>query len=228
MTTLAQLADRAQAQLSDSVGATWNQVQIEEWVIEGVRAYSRYFPRLRYGQAIVSTGVHEVYLPADFMSIVSVEYPEGETPPRYLNRRHHQEADFWEGRYYDIIERQDNVTVSEIWLGPSPTVGEYIGLQYHAYHVISTTGTIVQTIPPQHEDILVQYVYWKAKAELVAAEAADPTSNSSLLMAQLDQIAGAAFRRYGDLMRQALGARLGESVIRAWSMDTPATLDRIY
>lgn len=228
MTTLQALADRAQNRLSDAGASAWAQATIEEWVTESVRVYSRYFPRVRSGTIAMSTGVKEYTLPDDFISILSVQYPATSEPPYYLLRRHYTDSVFWNGDYYDIVDRADGVDASELWIGVSPSTGEFIEIQYSAHHAIPDDPTDHLTVLPHHEDLLLQYVYYLAMGELTADESTSPTSNSSLIMAQLDQISGASWRRGEAMFKSALDKTPSPSRSIRWAMDKYEERGGIY
>jgi hypothetical protein len=81
------------------------------------------------------------------------------------------------------------------------------------------------TVPDRHHDILIAFVIWAAWRELSSAEMQAPTSNSSLLMAQLFSNAGSAEYDYRNMLRYALVAEGGQSDRVIWEMDK---WDRVY
>lgn len=224
MTTLAALADRCQNALSDAGGATWSQAIVEEWVIEAIRDYSNHFPRTKTASISCVTNDRAYNLPADFIAALSIEYPTGEDPPTYLERRPYA-AEFWdlEG-FYDIIYRDDASSQPELWISEEPTTGETIAVEYQAIHdiTIASSGTI--TVPAQHEPLLVAYVIWKAWTEQLAEETRSPTSGSSLLLSQLNENARTAWNTYADHIEHAQRAA-GRSALIHWKMDQH---DRVY
>jgi len=86
MTTLAQLADRAQSALSDAAAGTWSQATAEEWCNEALRDYSLHFPREIEATQATSANDRKYDLPAGFQAMLTVEYPSGNDPPDYLVR----------------------------------------------------------------------------------------------------------------------------------------------
>jgi hypothetical protein len=229
MTTLAALADRCQINLSDSGAATWPQATVEQWVNDAIRDYSNHFPRYRSDTLETVADDRTYDLPADFMNMIYVEYPTGQSPPEYLSRMNHQHPEFWnEDYWYDIIRHEDVGDVDELWISKKPSAGQTITFIYRAWHdfALANSGTI--TVPAVHENILMAFVYWTAQKELLAAESQSPTSNSSLIMAQLASNADRSKRAYSQIIAQAQHAQGGrESALIHWQTKA-AELDRIY
>jgi hypothetical protein len=222
MTTLAELADKAQNALDDAGAATWSQAVIEEWCVDAIRDYSRYFPRVI--REDISTGavggVHEHDLPNDFRDIITVEYPQGEDPPEYLDRLHYQDPYFWNSdKNYDIIARHEEILNGILIVSAETTALETIRIEYVGDHDLDLASGDQITVPMRHEDLLIAYVVWVAWRELASTEMQDPTSNSSLLMAQLFQNAGSAEYDYRGMIDDALKARSGVSEWEVWRMD---------
>lgn len=229
MTTLAQLADRCQDRLSDAGAAFWTQAIIEQWCKEAVRVYSQFFPRIKTQEITCGAHDHEYDLSTDFLAVVSVEYPTGQDPKEYLFRRSYVHPDFWiTDGYYDILERDDASDASEIWISDDSNSGQKILVQYQAVHDFSLSSSGTLTVPGLHEPLLEQYVYWLAMGELAANEASAPTSNSSLLMAQLDQIVGTVWRRGETLFLRARRDKYTPPGKLTWSMDKYSDRGGIY
>ncbi|MGD2155826.1 MAG: hypothetical protein PVG14_09525 [Anaerolineales bacterium] len=226
MTTLAELADKAQNALDDAGAGTWSQTVIEEWCLDAIRDYARFFPRTIQLEITTSADDNYYDLPYDFREIVSVEYPQGEDPPEFLQRYDYQIDDFWNSDdYYDVVERREATDKTELVISADPDADETIRVEYVGDHDLSVGSSDPITVPERHEDILVAYVVWAAWRELASAEMQSPTSNSSLLMAQLFNNAGSAEYDYRNMMRYAMAAALGKSRRTTWRMDK---WDRTY
>jgi hypothetical protein len=226
VTTLAELADKAQNAISDSGASTWSQSLVEEWCVEAIRDYSQHFPR-RINTTINTSADDRKYdLPADFRGIVSVEYPTGEDPPEYLEHRSYTEDGFWErDSYFDIIIRADVADVAELWISEKPSASETITVEYIGDHDLSLSSGDTITVPERHEHILIEFVIWRAWVELQGAEQQSPTSNSSLLMSQYASNADRAKRSYVEALARGLRSQEGKSVRMKWKFDK---FDRIY
>lgn len=217
MTTLQNLIDRIQNQLGDSGAATWAEATLEEWIETALAEYTQHFPRQRVTTISDTADVHEYELPADFMDAITVEFPVGEEPQRYLKRKPITDPDFWttEGNY-DILTKREGIDPDQIFISDTPNGSQAIELVYLAHHDTAYATTDTLTIPRTHETIIEQYVIYLAWQERTSAEMANPTSNSSLLMAQLQSNAQAAFRRYTETLNRAKKTAGGESKTASW------------
>ena len=206
-TTLQQLIDQILGDLADTAAATFNENEIEQWTRDAIADYSHHFNKTVTDTISTSLNDRTYDLPALFMDMITVEYPTGEDPPEYLKRRSHQHESFWiEDGYYDVVKRDDDSDVDEIWISEKPAAAETITVTFTASHDNSIgTGTAV-TVPVRHHHVLRNYVFWQATLQLAAAEEAAPTSNSSLLMSQLAQNSDRARRAYLDALAKALFA----------------------
>jgi hypothetical protein len=204
MTTLQQLIDKVEADLADSGNSTWSAADITQWVRDGIADYSIHFPRTKNSEISSAAGGQEYDLPADFIAILTVEYPQGQAPPRYLQRKDYAQPGFWDAAgYFDIIHTTDAGNVSSLVLSDVPAGGETIEIYYRAQHdhALATSATV--TVPEHHQHLVRAYARWQAELQLKIAEEKAPTSNSSLLMAQLAQNAYRAEQDYRALLRAA-------------------------
>lgn len=228
MTTLQNLIDRIQNQLADSAEATWPEATLEEWIETALAEYTQHFPRQRVTTISDTVDVQEYDLPADFLEAITVEFPVGEEPRRYLKRKPITDADFWTTTgNYDILTKREAIDPDQIFISDVPDGSQAIELVYLAQHDTAYATTDTLTIPRPHETIIEQYVIYLAWQERTSAEMANPTSNSSLLMAQLQANAAAAFRRYTETLNRAKKTAGGESKTAHWA-PTGSTQERIY
>lgn len=220
MTTLAALANRVQGIVDDETATEWSQALVEEWCVEGIRDYNQHFPRVLSTTINATTDVRFYDLPSDFRRVVTVEYPEGEDPPQYLERRSRTGGMFW-GRtgYFDVIERNDAGNASELVISEKPTTGEDIAVIYVGDHDLAPSPTDTITMPARHEGLIVEFVIWRAWLELLAGEQQSPTSNSSLLMSQYSSNADRAKRSYVESLARALRGVEGRSARATWKLD---------
>ncbi|MFZ0547818.1 MAG: hypothetical protein WAM60_20400 [Candidatus Promineifilaceae bacterium] len=228
MTTLETLIDQVEADLGDSGNTVWAAADIEQWLRDGIADYSDYFPRILTDEITTSEDVREYDLTADFSAVISVEYPTGEEPPVYLKRRPYTDSDFWnEDRCYDILPRGDDTAENVLYISTKPADSETITVLYQAVHdnSIATSGTL--TVPARHHYILRAYARWKATEQRAAAEEGDPTSNSSLLMSQLQTNARRWKSEYLNALAKAIQAGLGQSRVVSWA-NTAEETKRIY
>lgn len=227
MTTLQNLIDDCEADLDDSGNATWAAADIEQWCRDAIADYSLHFPLTTTATTNCSDDDRRYDLHKDVVQVLTVEYPKGEDPPVFLQRRPHSHPDFWrEDGYYDVLIHDDYSDASELLISTKPSTGEDIEITYQKRHdnTIATSGTL--TVPLHHEPILRNYVVWRAVLQLKAAEEASPTSNSSLLMSQLAINVDRARRAYTDALAKAVFAASRSRVV-SWSGQDQAAR-RIY
>ena len=232
MTTWAKLIDQCENAVNDEDNSTWTVSQFIKWINDAVRDYSNHFPRIQTDSISLTTGTAEYDLNVDYLGVLSVEYPDGEDPREYLVRRSYRHADFWSvDGYYDIVKTGDvAAALSRLIFSEDVTTGETAVVEYHAVHDLITdasdlAGTV--TVPDPHQPLLVKYVQWQATANLTFAEQQSPTSNSSLLMAQLAQNARRFELSYATALLQAVYASEGESQPLNW-MTEESGMERVY
>ncbi len=221
MTTWAKLIDQCENAIDDESNSTWNVDQIIKWINDAVRDYSNHFPRTKTDSIALTTGTSEYDLDIDFLGVLSVEYPDGEDPREYLLRRAYTDAEFWNSAgFYDIIKSGDVADdLSQIVFSEDVATGETAVVQYQATHDLITdnndlAGTV--TVPEPHQPLLVRYIQWQATVSLAFAEQQSPTSNSSLLMAQLAQNARRLEMSYSTALQQVIYASEGLSRPMNW------------
>ena len=229
-TTLQNLIDAVEADLSDSGNATWAAADVERWCRDAIADYSQHFPRVLTETISASANDRTYDLPAGFMNVLTVEYPTGEDPPEYLARRPYDHPSFWQvNGYFDIVRRRDDTDVNELWISEKPSAGESIDVIYQAIHLIDSTNLTTSdnlTVPERHHYLLRKYATWQAAIQLKAVEEASPTSNSSLLMSQLAINVDRARRAYVDAIAKAIFSESESSAV-SWADQVEETT-RIY
>ncbi len=231
-TTFANLVTRIQISLNDEAAATWDTEMLATFLNDAIRDYSNHFPRIQTDSIAMTTGTNEYDLATDFMGVLSVEYPDGESPREYLKRRSYTHKDFWDDEgYYDIIMRDDDDDdPCQIVISSVVATGETTVVEYNAHHaLIANTAAISGdcTVRPYHQHLLMKYVRWQASLHLTSAEQQTPTSNSSLLMAQLAQNARRDSLTYATSLQQAIYSADGLSKSVNW-VDLNSGMERIY
>lgn len=222
MITAGQVVVRAANVLSDVAYATWSETSLVKMCMEGVRDLSRVLPvflvekRDRYSTFQHNDDPVANILDASFLDAVRVEYPIGQDPPNYLKRLNRDEALFQNEGYYDVIAIGEDkyIVISDAATGAT---SDWFRIWYRATGTVLPEATTTEIgIPDHYTDLLVQYIYWRAMAWLAADEAANPTSSSSLLMSQLNQIARDARRDYERMVKLALEGQSGQSAVTVW------------
>lgn len=209
-TTFDSVVTRLKITLNDKTATTWDTEMIATFLNDAIRDYTQHFPIQATDTIAMTTGTDTYDLNTDFMNVVSVEYPDGEDPREYMLRRPYTHPDFWnvEG-YYDIVHNDDDTNPSEIVFSDAVATGETAVVQYNAHHALITDTALISgniTVPPYHQHLLTHFARWQASLHLASAEQQTPTSNSSLLMAQLAQNARRDSLAYSTALQQAIFA----------------------
>jgi len=179
MTTLAQIRAIVREVLADTT--QWPDATLNVWINQAIRDYSHYFPDYAT-EAIPCVTDDTTYAlgatyAAGIISLIRVEYPDGETPPRYLQRLNDGSQFFLNGPYYDI--RGD--PPEELRLGESPTTGEYVEVSYTKAHKALSANADATTVPDRHLEALSIFCVWKAAEEIFATEEIDPDTREFLV-----------------------------------------------
>lgn len=218
------LIDRAQTALSDEGAAVWPEAEVLEWLNEAVREYSQHLPRVGEVDILAEEGRQTYDLPWDATAVLSVAYPAGQSPPRYLVPLSYRNKRFAWGRCYDYLPRFDQTTLPQLVLGFEPAAGEALRVRYRRPHNFNLEAADEVTVPAEHHHVLVQYVLFAAARRLQQREQATPTAGSSLMMAQLAANARRLELAYLNALNRILHHRSASEVV-AW---TPAGLERVY
>ncbi len=228
MTTVAELADRTQDVLADAGEATWTQAQIEAWVVDALKEYILFFDRL-FDDAeylVITPGQYEYALRLGDASVntakylVAIEYPVGESPPNYLLRKSYKDPDFREGDYYDVeFGYADVVGVSnaDLMIGnPGSGGNAFVVYSRYLHHFALQPFNDLET-PTYHEYLLILYVRWVAWINLASREMQNPTSDSSMIMTQMNENAHVARAEYLKAVKLAIDANTDGSARISWS-----------
>jgi hypothetical protein len=176
-----------------------------------------HFPRTQEQEITCTAGTYQYDLAADFIDVLSVEYPDGEDPREYLKRRQHLHPEFWQADgYYDLIGLDDDTDLNQVWISENPTTGKKIIFLYQGYHDYTILTSANLTVRERHHHILRNYVMWRAVLQLKNAEEQSPTSNSSLLMSQYAVNTDRARRAYVDALAKAVFAET-KSGMASWA-----------
>ena len=228
------LINQISYEISDS---TWDNAFIGYWLNMAIRDYTKYFPLVKVQTINCADDDQDYDLAADFLGILAVEYPAGGDPRQFLNRLPITHPNFESSdSSYDIIEHADDSDPNELIISAVPSSGEDITITYNAHHALianpaSPSGDC--TVPVYHHNLLTLFVSWQNALALTNNEQQSPTSNSSLLMAQLAQNARRAENAYHVALQQTIYAARGQSRAVSWINgrtynSNDDTLSRIY
>ena len=225
MTTRIELNTLIRRRLNDQLAPQmFTDEQINQWINDAIEEYSRYFPRVKTAALATTANDRQYDLPADYRGIVSVEYPTGDDPPTYLERRDYRHPDFWiEDGFYDVVHRSDAGNADEIWISQKPAAAQTITIEYLGDHDLVDDDTDVISIFDLHLEVIVLHARWSALQALASGEAANPDPNNVLLdryEANVSRAERSYYRKIEELRRVE-----AESGMNAWPMDK---WDRVY
>jgi hypothetical protein len=202
----------------------WSDLQINQWINDAIADYSIHFPRRVELKLDCTLDTHSYELPADCHGLLSVEYPQGQDPPEYL-----QPADrFADGFYacddlYDFLPSHDQDSPGKLWISANPTAAQDINLIYLADHDYPDDDADEITVLERHYELILLYVRWAAYQELACSESSDPDP-TSLALSTLELNAYRAQRLYLQALEKAHKAE-AHSAMATWKMDR---WNRIY
>jgi hypothetical protein len=230
-TTLDDLRTKLEKALSEAsmIGqlpgtGTWSENTLETFLREGMDQLSNHFPRTRSTTIDCVTDQHNYDLPADFLAVLSVEYPDGEDPPEFLIPMSRRDARFWAGDCYYDVETSDQVTVSTLWISADPVNTEDIEVVYTATHDSTIAVDADITVPTHLEPVVIQYAVWRAWSERKSVELQDPDTTIHLIR-DMTEACNHAYARFKDLLAQAKQNLQTSGYTRPWPADD---YDRIY
>lgn len=136
----------------DDQGASprWKDAEMEQYLIDAARDYSKYFPRERE-QQFTADGTSQRYdVPPDLIDdhvikvilIDPVSLREEEIPHRQLRLRTNT-------RFYEVVGRQ-------LVFGFAPELGRTVLVRYSALHQMPLDGS-ASSIPTEDEDLIYAY-----------------------------------------------------------------------
>jgi len=219
MTTLEEFRDEVQVSLSDSTGATWANDTVEAWIVSAIRSYSSVWPREATQTISTTADQNEYDLPANYRSMLSVEYPTGETVPAYLERLSYLDDRFWLATcFYDVVQLGDATDAPQIWISADPTASQTITCLYRADHAFPTAGTDVLTVPDRDLPVLEQFVVWQAFRAQLANELKKPYRNMNLIKDMRESVKEAK-QAYDQMLTATVEQSEGESRTVRWLVD---------
>ena len=220
MTTRLNLLSAIRETLADR--SAWPDATLHTWIAAAVRDYNNFFPRRTSAAISCAAGTRLYSLAAypGFQAVALVEYPRGETPPSYLERRPEASPNFCGQPVYDLRGSPPAALV----LGETPTAGETIELHYLCDHAVPGDDAVPLTIPDRHLELLKLYVIWQAVSALEMAENLHP-DQGMLLLSALRLNAANAESAYRSRLQELLAAAAPTGCAGPWRMDNR---DRIY
>ena len=199
---------RAALRLALPNATAWPNATLDAWIADAIRFYSLEFPRRWRYTLTLTTGTQAYALPGGhgFMSVESVEYPSGSSPPEFVQQVEESSAQFASGGdYYALRGIADTTAIASdtaaatIVFAETVATGEYAIITYRGLHPIPTAGSDSDqiTVPTAHWEALIAFVDFRAHWELETDEALSVTT-VSIILAQLGQEARRAWNRYKE------------------------------
>ncbi len=207
--TLAELRALCRLTLADTTG--WPNATLDAWISAGIRLYSAHFPRhWRYElELVVPLAYYALPGGHELQAILSVEYPAGESPPRFCRQVPEGSAEFASGGDYYALRGVNTdasvAQVGQIVFARVPENGDECFIEYLAGHALPAAGsdTTVVTVPEAHIEAITSFVEFCALHELEADEAS-ALDDTTIALSQLGQEARRAWIRYKEVMDRLL------------------------
>jgi hypothetical protein len=203
----------------------WSDDQVNQWINDAIAAYSIHFTRRRSTTIACSDDDRSFQMPAGTISIISVEYPDGEDPPTYLYQRELTHPDFWgQDGFYAFAPASTDTSIASLYISEKPSTGEDIVVEFTAEHdFLDDDDTDQCTILERHLDLIILYVRMAAFQELSTTENADPDTTTRM-SDTLETNAARAESAYRKTLQDFIGGESSSSTAR-WDMDR---YDRVY
>jgi hypothetical protein len=99
--------------------------------VDAIADYSVHFPRIITLKIDCTASTHAYDMPADCKAVLSVEYPKGEDPPKYLRLSDRFASGFYDSdTLVDVQFSDDADDPGQLWISADPLVAEDINLVY--------------------------------------------------------------------------------------------------
>ena len=219
--TQSALLQEASNLIGDPTNTVFSTTIVCEWINSAIEELSKHFPRRIETTPNCVADQHEYDLENHTMAVLSVEYPVGEDPPRYLMRREQTHPMFYEqDGFYDVIMTNSYLATNppQLIISDSPSAGETINVHYYAPHNPLTAPNDTTTLADYHTHLIGLFVRWKAWQELATTEGADPDP-VKLLSATQEVNAYRAERAYYEALRQHIASESESGRVSGYRMD---------
>jgi hypothetical protein len=188
----------------------WPDSALDRWIQDALRFYTLEFPRRLRHTLTLTTGTQAYALPGGhgYQALLAVEYPAGESPPRFLRRADEWDPAFGAGSDVYALRGVDDTTAIDadviagsIVFAETVATGETAALEYLGGYPAPNIGDndAVIAVSEAHLEALIAFVDFRAHWELESDEAVTLTT-VSIILSQLGQEARLAWRRYKEVM----------------------------
>lgn len=149
MSTKAELLSGLRIRINDLTGTRWSDDELNAYLVDAARDYSKYFPRRREQEFNTIIGVQRYDVPDDLIDDYILDFAFidpiaaiQEIIPEKQQRRYRSD------RFYEVVDQQ-------IVLGFVPYSDFVVLIRYNALHQMPDTGET--TIPSEDEDLIYAY-----------------------------------------------------------------------
>jgi hypothetical protein len=219
--TLAMLEGEVMGLVGDETNATFTLLQIDDWINQAIRDLSIHFPRISDYTMNTTLGTHVYDMETYIKGVISVEYPTGQNPPRFLSRKIYTDPKFWlsEG-YYDFIKpnTSDSLLPPQLYVSDYTPVGtNLISVKCTIDHAPLVDSGDECTVLERHYHLIGLFVRWKALSERSSHESMDP-SPLAMRASLMENATMKAEAAYIAALNRALAAE-NDSGQASWKMD---------
>ena len=174
----------------------------------------------------LTTGTQTYALPGGhgLLSVESVEYPSGQSPPNFVQQVEERSPQFASGGDFYALRGIGDTTAIEldtataaILFAETVTTGQSAVITYLGQHPIPAAGDddAQITVPQAHWEALFAFVDFRAHWELETDEALN-ISTVSIVLAQLGQEARRAWNRYKEVIDRLRSLTSTPSSVVTW------------
>ncbi len=212
-------------QVALSAGLDWPDGTVMVWLKGAIADFSIHMPPQFIEDISAVLDQHIYNLPLTFRNVVSVEFPQGEDPLVFLERRALANDKFFlQDGFYDVQDYMREEDQSVIWISDTPDGTETIRVNFRGNYAPLPILADVCPVPEQFHHVLHQYLDWRAMAHKLGDETQDPDT-TTLLLSQLASNTDRARRAYHDEIRRIQKSPAEGGPVGPWTMDA---YDRIY
>lgn len=228
--TYSDLKDRALRFVDNAAADVWSATYVYDKLGEATEDYCVHIPPI-FKTDITTSADTRIYTLSDLArGIISVEYPQGEDPPEYLEPRSYLHPKFWqEDGYFDFIDYIDDTTTEkQIYISEKPAADETIRVYWTGrYNITNPPGAEDSIpVPEAHHHILLLYVYWHLTLHQLGQEMQAPSSTATVeILRQLSINAERAETAYRTAIKTAQTNAISSAPTVPWALDK---YDRIY
>lgn len=219
--TLVELRAQCRALLASTVD--WPDGTLDVFIGDAIRFYSSERPWILRSTVAMVTGTQVYDLPGNMLRVLSVEYPAGEWPARFLTRAPEGSRTFLAGgAVYDVRGAEEGIdpeqprgVFGQIVLGPTVATAEDMVLTYAGLHQLPDSDDKIVTVPQAHWEALIAFVDFRCHWELETDEAVT-LSGVAITLSQLGENARRAWNRFKEIMARYEWTERGQSAIITW------------